>query len=333
MQRKNIWWLRLEFLKETQEYSVCFRRNIRNYSILPNAASHHNAVLRVDACLMIWWWTISPVSKQYIYNLLWDSDVKSGDAKCKNSTHVENDYLHALSVKTQGTLPWKNWSDQTKNGFKFPLNSWMPTSGTCLVVSFRLNQFEQGRNDLHCVWLANAIQIEVVKIYQPSEDWQQQSQAVPHLASWCSSDTLLHSNFYWKLVKFAVGSIPVCVFDKSIGLLVNIPFCSWRKQPNPWRHPGTPLPEILGGLALVRLGFTPKMLGSQSHSPSVNVMAWYGTIRIHTKLASKFLDSPTISACVWATVEIYCLPQVRHQVSEPPIVLQAFLFLHIVTII
>jgi hypothetical protein len=209
-----------------------------------------------------------------IYNLPWDSDVKSGDAKCKDSTHVENDYLHALSVKTQGTLPWKSWSDQTKNGLKFPLNSWMPTSGTCLVVSPGLNQFEPGRNDLQCVWLANAIQIEVVKIYQPSEDWQQQSQAVPHLASWCSSDTLLHSNFYWKFVKLAVGSIPVCVFDKSIGLLVNIPFCSWRKQPNPWRHPGTPLPEILGGLALVRLGFTPKMLGNQSHSPSVNVMAW-----------------------------------------------------------
>ena len=66
VQRKNIWWLRLEFLKETQEYIVCFRRNIRNYSILPNAVSHHNAVLRVDACLMIWWWAISPVSKQYI---------------------------------------------------------------------------------------------------------------------------------------------------------------------------------------------------------------------------------------------------------------------------
>jgi hypothetical protein len=46
----------------------------------------------------------------------------------------------------------------------------MPTSGTCLVVSFGLNQFEPGRNDLQCVWLANAIQIEVVKIYQPSED-------------------------------------------------------------------------------------------------------------------------------------------------------------------
>ena len=229
-----------------------------------------------------------------IYNLPWDSDVKSGDAKCKDSTHVENDYLHALSVKTQGTLPWKSWSDQTKNGLKFPLNSWMPTSRTCLVVSPGLNQFEPGRNDLQCVWLANAIQIEVVKIYQPSEDWQQQSQAVPHLASWCSSDTLLDSNFYWKFVKLAVGSIPVCVFDKSIGLLVNIPFCSWRKQPNPWRHPGTPLPEILGGLALVRLGFTPKMLGNQSHSPSVNVMAWYGTIRIHTKLTSKFLVSSTI---------------------------------------
>ena len=151
------------------------------------------------------------------------------------------------------------------------------------------------REEMICnVWLANAIQIEVVKIYQPSEDWQQQSQAVPHLASWCSSDTLLDSNFYWKFVKLAVGSIPVCVFDKSIGLLVNIPFCSWRKQPNPWRHPGTPLPEILGGLALVRLGFTPKMLGNQSHSPSVNVMAWYGTIRIHTKLTSKFLVSSTI---------------------------------------
>ena len=66
VQRKNIWWLRLEFLKETQEYIECFRRNIRNYSILPNAVSHHNAVLRVDACLMIWWWAISPVSKQYI---------------------------------------------------------------------------------------------------------------------------------------------------------------------------------------------------------------------------------------------------------------------------
>ena len=39
------------------------------------------------------------------------------------------------------------------------------------------------------------------------------------------------------------------------------------------------------------------------------------------------------SACVWATVEIYCLRQVRHQVSESPIVLQAFLFLHIMTII
>ena len=34
-------------------------------------------------------------------------------------------------------------------------------------------------------------------------------------------------------------------------------------------------------------------------------------------------------ACIWATVEIYCLRQVRHQVSESPIVLQAFLFLHI----
>lgn len=100
--------------------------------------------------------------------------------------------------------------------------------------------------------------------------------------------------FTGEFVKLAVGSIPVCVFDKSIGLLVNIPFCSWRKQPNPWRHPGTPLPEILGGLALVRLGFTPKMLGNQSHSPSVNVMAWYGTIRIHTKLTSKFLVSSTI---------------------------------------
>ena len=66
VQRKNIWWSRLEFLKETQEYIECFRRNIRNYSILPNAVSHHNAVLRVDACLMIWWWAISPVSKQYI---------------------------------------------------------------------------------------------------------------------------------------------------------------------------------------------------------------------------------------------------------------------------
>jgi hypothetical protein len=64
--KKNIWWLRLEFLKETQEYIECFRRNIRNYSILPNAVSHHYAVLRVDACLMIWWWAISPVSKQYI---------------------------------------------------------------------------------------------------------------------------------------------------------------------------------------------------------------------------------------------------------------------------
>ena len=42
--------------------------------------------------------------------------------------------------------------------------------GTCLVVSPGLNQFEPGRNDLQCVWLANAIQIEVVKIYQPSED-------------------------------------------------------------------------------------------------------------------------------------------------------------------
>ena len=177
VQRKNIWWSRLEFLKETQEYIECFRRNIRNYSILPNAVSHHNAVLRVDACLMIWWWAISPVSKQYItYPETLMS--KSGDAKCKDSTHVENDYLHALSVKTQGTLPWKSWSDQTKNGLKFPLNSWMPTSGTCLVVSPGLNQFEPGRNDLQCVWLANAIQIEVVKIYQPSEDWQQQSQAV-----------------------------------------------------------------------------------------------------------------------------------------------------------
>ena len=46
----------------------------------------------------------SPVSKQYI-TYPEDSDVKSGDAKCKDSTHVENDYLHALSVKTQGTLP------------------------------------------------------------------------------------------------------------------------------------------------------------------------------------------------------------------------------------
>ena len=37
--------------------------------------------------------------------------------------------------------------------------------------------------------------------------------------------------------------------------------------------------------------------------------------------------------CIWATVEIYCLRQVRHQVSESPIVLQAFLFLHILTTI
>ena len=34
---------------------------------------------------------------------------------------------------------------------------------------------------------------------------------------------------------------------------------------------------------------------------------------------------------IWATVEIYCLRQVRHQVSESPIVLQGFLFLHILT--
>ena len=36
---------------------------------------------------------------------------------------------------------------------------------------------------------------------------------------------------------------------------------------------------------------------------------------------------------IWATVEIYYLRQVRHQDSESPIVLQAFLFLHILTII
>ena len=82
VQRKNIWWLRLEFLKETQEYIVCFRRNIRNYSILPNAVSHHNAVLRVDACLMIWWWAISPVSKQYItYSETLMSKVEMQNAK------------------------------------------------------------------------------------------------------------------------------------------------------------------------------------------------------------------------------------------------------------
>ena len=82
VQRKNIWWLRLEFLKETQEYIECFRRNIRNYSILPNAVSHHNAVLRVDACLMIWWWAISPVSKQYItYSETLMSKVEMQNAK------------------------------------------------------------------------------------------------------------------------------------------------------------------------------------------------------------------------------------------------------------
>ena len=36
---------------------------------------------------------------------------------------------------------------------------------------------------------------------------------------------------------------------------------------------------------------------------------------------------------IWPTVEIYYLRQVCHQVSESPIVLQAFLFLHIMTII
>ena len=37
--------------------------------------------------------------------------------------------------------------------------------------------------------------------------------------------------------------------------------------------------------------------------------------------------------CIWATVEIYCLRQVRHQVSESPIALQVFLFFHVLTII
>ena len=322
VQRKNIWWLRLEFLKETQEYIVCFRRNIRNYSILPNAVSHHNAVLRVDACLMIWWWAISPVSKQYItYPETLMSKVEMQNAKIQLT--LRTTICTRCLSKLKARCPEKVWSDQTKNGLKFPLNSWMPTSGTCLVVSPGLNQFEPGRNDLQCVWLANAIQIEVVKIYQPSEDWQQQSQAVPHLASWCSSDTLLHSNFYWKFVKLAVGSSPVCVFDKSIGLLVNIPFCSWRKQPNPWRHPGTPLPEITRWFSpgTPRIHTKDAWKSKPFTISKCHGMIWHDS---NSHQADKqIFGFPNNSACVWATVEIYCLRQVRHQVSEPPIVLQA----------
>ena len=55
--------------------------------------------------------------------------------------------------------------------------------------------------------------------------------------------------------------------------------------------------------------------------------------------ASSPFESPWIhirrilNQCISATRDIYCLRQVHHQVSEPPNVLQAFLFLHILTII
>ena len=77
--------------------------------------------------------------------------------------------------------------------------------------------------------------------------------------------------FTGEFVKLAVGSIPVCGFDKSIGLLMNIP-----KQPNPWCHPRTPLPEIRGGLALVPLGFTPKMEIKAIHHQK---MSWHDMAR------------------------------------------------------
>ena len=173
------------------------------------------------------------------------------------------------------------------------LNCWMPTSGTCLVASFGLNQFEPRRNDVQCVFLGKC------HPNRSSEDipafWRLTATIASCLSrTWPAGALVTHCytpRFTGEFVKLAVGSIPVCLFDKPVGLLVNIPFCSWWKQPNPWCHPGTPFPEIRSGLALVGLGFTPKMLGNQSHSPSVNVMAWYGTIRIH-KLTSHFLWYP-----------------------------------------
>ena len=62
------------------------------------------------------------------------------DAECKDSTQVEE---------------WTQVPDRLFNG-------------TCLVASLRLSQVEPGRNDVFV--LANAIQIEVLKIYQPPED-------------------------------------------------------------------------------------------------------------------------------------------------------------------
>ena len=63
-------------------------------------------------------------------------------------------------------------------------------------------------------------------------------------------------------------------------------------------------------------------------------LSGHGTSPVKMKIVCSLASFSDIDPCpytIWATVGFYCLRQVRHHVSESPIVLQGFLFLHILT--